>query len=418
MDKLIINGGKSLQGVVDIGGSKNAATPIIAASILTKKDCLIKNVPEIDDVRVMLEILKGMGAKIFFKDHALKINTADVNPKKLSKEKVKLLRSSILFIGPILARFGEIKIPYPGGCNIGSRPIDTHLDAFRSFGVNIRNEGENYVLKVKKLKPARVVLKEFSVTATENILMFSSLIPGKSEIKIAAAEPHVQDLSFFLRKLGSKINGVGTHTLKIYGTKKLNSVSHTIIPDNIEAITFAIAGVITKGKLEIKNIEPNHLDLPILKLREFGANIKILKKSLIAGSYLKLKACKVEARTYPGIPTDLQASFGLLATQAEGTSLIHDTIFEGRLKYIDELNKMGANAVICDPHRALITGPTPLYGQEIRSYDLRSGATMILAALIASGRSEISEASQVDRGYERIDERLRAVGADIKRVKA
>ncbi len=416
MEKFIINGGKPLLGTVKISGSKNAATPIIAATLLTKGDFIIKNIPKIKDVEVMLEILEEMGAKVSYEDHTVKINTADVEPDKLNREKVKLLRSSILLLGPMLARFGKIKIPHPGGCNIGARPIDTHLDAFRALGVKIKTEGGDYVLEAKKLAPARITLKEFSVTATENVLMLASSLPGKTEIRIAALEPHVQDLARFLAKMGARVEIIGAHILKIEGNKRLQEGEYAIIPDSTEAITFAIAGVVTKGKLKIENVRPEHADLPLLKLKEFGANIRVLENSLQVEHSPRLKACKVEARIYPGIPTDLQAPFAVLATQAEGTSLIHDTLYEGRLKYIDELNKMGANAIICDPHRALVTGPTPLYGQEIASYDLRSGATLIIAALLAKGKSEISEVYQVDRGYEKIDERLRALGADIKRI--
>jgi UDP-N-acetylglucosamine 1-carboxyvinyltransferase len=247
-------------------------------------------------------------------------------------------------------------------------------------------------------------------------MMAAALAEGITTIKIAAIEPHVQDLARFLNKMGAKIKGLGIHTIQIQGVKKMHGAEHKIIPDPIEAGTFAIAAVATKGNVEINNINPHELDLVIEKLREIGANIEVKNNKLLIKPASKFNAIKkIETRTYPGIPTDLQAPFAVLTTQTEGTTLIHDTMYEGRLAYINELNKMGADAVICDPHRALITGPTPLYGQNITSFDLRAGATLIIAALLAEGKSTISKIDQVDRGYEKIEERLRNLGADIRR---
>jgi len=419
MQKFVINGGKSLEGKVDIVGSKNATTPILSACLLTKEECLIDNIPLIADVMKMIEILKSMGVEIeWVGERKLKIKAGDnVDPEKMDFDLVGKMRSSILLLGSLLARFKKFKIKQPGGCIIGARPVGVHFDALEALGAKITQDDNFYYFEADKLIGKKIVLREFSVTATENLMMAATLAEGTTTIKIAAIEPHVQDLARFLIKMGARIKGLGIHTIQIQGVEKLHSAEHKIIPDPIEAGTFAIAAAATKGNVEINNINPHELDLVLEKLREIGANFETKNNKLLIKPAQKLNSInKIETRTYPGIPTDLQAPFAVLATQAEGTTLIHDTMYEGRLAYINELNKMGANAIICDPHRALITGPTPLYGQEITSFDLRAGATLIIAALLAKGQSVISKIDQVDRGYEKIEERLRNLGADIKRI--
>ncbi|HEB01431.1 MAG TPA: UDP-N-acetylglucosamine 1-carboxyvinyltransferase, partial [Candidatus Portnoybacteria bacterium] len=368
MEKFIIQGGKPLQGIIEVRGAKNAATPILAACLLTKRACIIDNLPLIKDVFKMLEILESMGVEInWLGKRKIKVEAKTIDPSKMNHDLVCQLRSSILLIGPCLARFGEIKIPHPGGCIIGARPLGIHLDALASLGVEVKQDKDFYLLTAKRELPAKnkeIVLKEFSVTATENLMMASALTPAKTRIKIAAAEPHVQDLAKFLSKLGVKIEGSGTHTLIIKGRRKLSGANHTLIPDSIEAGTFIIIGAATRGKVVVKNIISEHLDLVLEKLKEMNVSFTLKEnpstqlQNICLKPSAMLKSTKIEARVYPGIPTDLQPLFAVLATQAEGTSLIHDTLFEGRLKYIDELSKMGANAVLCDPHRALITGPT------------------------------------------------------------
>jgi len=420
MQKFVINGGKPLRGKIDVMGAKNAATPILSACLLTKDECIIDNIPLINDVLKMIELLESMGVETeWVGKRRLRIKAGDdVNPEKMNFEIIGHMRSSILLLGSMLARFGKFKIKQPGGCIIGARPVGVHFDALEALGATITSENGFYCFEAKKLIGKKIILKEFSVTATENLMMASTLAKGTTTIKIAAIEPHVQDLARFLNKMGAKIKGLGVHTIQIEGVAKLHSAEHKIIPDPIEAGTFAITAVATKGDVEINNVNPNELDLVLEKLKEIGANIEIKENKLIIKPATKFNAIKkIETRTYPGIPTDLQAPFAVLATQAEGTTLIHDTMYEGRLSYINELNKMGANAIICDPHRALITGTTPLYGQEITSFDLRAGATLIIAALLATGQSTISKIEQVDRGYEKIEERLQNIGADIKRIK-
>ena len=418
MQKFIINGGKPLEGKIDIMGSKNAATPILSACLLTKEECVIDNIPLIADVLKMIEILESMGVETeWVGERQLKVKAGDnVNPEKMDFTMVGKMRSSILLIGSLLARFKKFKIKHPGGCIIGARPIGIHFDALEALGAKITQDENFYYFEADRLIGKTIILKEFSVTATENLMMAATLAERITTIKIAAIEPHIQDLARFLIKMGAKIKGLGIHTIQIEGMEKLHGAQHKIIPDPIEAGTFAIAAAATKGNIEINNVNLHELDLVLEKLKEIGVNFETKNNKLIIKPANKFNAVnKIETRTYPGIPTDLQAPLAILATQAEGTTLIHDTMYEGRFAYINELNKMGANAIICDPHRALITGPTPLYGQTITSFDLRAGATLIIAALLAKGQSVIEKIDQVDRGYEKIEERLRNLGADIRR---
>ena len=417
MAKFIIEGGQQLKGEVEIKGMKNAATPILAATLLTEKKCLIKNIPQITDVQNMIDLLESLGSQVRRMDQTtLEISNHRVSLRLLDKKIIQNLRSSILFLGPLLARFGQVEIPEPGGCIIGNRPIDTHLYALEQLGARIEKEDGFYGMKTSGLKGAKIILPEFSVTATENAVMAACLAQGKTIIKLAAAEPHVQDLCFFLNKMGAEIKGIGTHTLEIRGVKKLAGAEHTIIPDQIEIGTFAVAAAATRGEIKIKNIIPEHLEIILLKLKQIGVGFDLKGNFLHIHPSSNLKAFKLQVLPYPGFPTDLQAPFGVLATQARGTTLIQDPLYEGRMGYVQELVKMGANAIIADPHRVIFTGPTPLYGQEIRGLDLRAGATLIIAGLIARGQTIINQAEIIDRGYEKIEERLSALGARIKRV--
>lgn len=398
-------------------GSKNAAAPILAATLLTDKECVISNIPLVKDILLMIEIIKDLGAEVkWLGERKISITAKNISAYRLDFKKVKKMRSSILLLGSLSARFKNFKIAHPGGCVIGVRPIGTHFNALEKMGVNIKQDNNFYYIDSGKTKAAKVVLGEFSVTATENILMLASSIPQKTVVKIAASEPHVQDLSKFLVKMGVKIKGIGTHTLEVVGKDSLRGASHVIMPDANEAGTFLIMGVAAKSPIKVINAIEDHLDLVLEKLREFGADFEVGKNYIKVVPASNLKAVrKIDARIFPGIPTDVQAPFGVLATQAEGTTLVHDTLYEGRFKYIEELKRMGASVVVSDPHRALITGPTQLYGKEVISFDLRAGASMIIAALIARGKTVIKDIYQVDRGYEKIEERLQKIGADIKR---
>lgn len=421
MQKFIINGGKPLHGEIEVRGSKNATTPILAACLLTEDECILDNVPLIDDVLKMIQILQSMGVEAeWLGERKLRIKAgSNVDPEKMDFVLVGHMRSSILLLGSLLARFKKFKIKQPGGCIIGSRPIGIHFDALEALGAKITQDDHFYYFEADELVGKKIVLKEFSVTATENLMMAATLAKGTTIIKTAAIEPHVQDLGRFLRKMGASIQRCGFHTIQIDGTQKLHGATHTIQPDPIETGTFAILAGATKGDVLIKNTNPNDLDLVLEKLKEAGIIFEVGENTIHIMPTSKLKElAKVEAREYPGLPTDLQAPFAVLATQTKGTTLIHDTMYEGRLNYVNELIKMGANAVICDPHRAIITGPTPLYGRDINSLDLRAGATLIIAAILAQGQSTISGIEQIDRGYEKIEERLAELGADIKRVEA
>ncbi|TSC96968.1 MAG: UDP-N-acetylglucosamine 1-carboxyvinyltransferase [Parcubacteria group bacterium Athens0714_26] len=417
--RFIINGGRRLGGEIKIEGCKNAATPIIAATILSRGTCVLENIPRIGDVFTMLEILEGCGSKQKWTgDHTIEIKNDDFNPELLNQHLVRKIRSSILLVGPILARFGKIKLSVPGGCHLGGRPLDAHLESFKSIGAEVDFDESVGIYNISLNKPEnkKIILKEFSVTATENLLMLASKYP--LEIKLAACEPHVEDLGNFLKKMGMRIEGLGTHHITINKSSVDfdGEARYQIINDPIEAGTFAILAAATKSRILIKGVNADFLDAPLQKLKEFGAVFKIEGGDLfVDGSASVLKSAKVQTLPYPGLPTDLQAPFGVLATQAQGSSLIFDILYEGRLKYINELKKMGADAVILDAHRAIINGPTVLGGAEIESLDLRAGATLVIAALAAKGQSIIGNIEQIDRGYEKLDERLKKLGALIER---
>jgi len=415
MSQFIIQGGAKLKGDVLVNGMKNAATPIIAATLLTSEVCIIDNVPRISDVEKMLEILKSLGAKVNWLDeHKLSIQCDQVGLASLDKKMVKSMRSSVLLLAPLLSRFKEAVVPEPGGCIIGNRPLDTHFFILEKLGASIKQEQGFYHISALNLTGTNIILPEMSVTATENGLMAAVLAYGDTKISLAAAEPHVQDLCNFLVKMGAEIEGIGTHTLKIKGVKELHGTEYTIIPDQIEIGTFAVAAAATHGEISIHPVVPEHLEKILSVLSTIGVSWEIKGDTLFIHHSHPLKAFKLQTLPYPGFPTDLQAPLGVLATQCQGTSLIHDPMYEGRLGYVNELVKMGSNAVICDPHRVLITGPTPLYGQEIKSFDLRAGATMIIAGLLAEGETIINEAEVVFRGYERIDEKLKQLGVLIE----
>lgn len=429
-EKFLIQGGRILSGEIEVRGAKNAATPILAASLLTQEECFIDNLPLIEDVFRMIEVLKSLGTEIrWIGPRCLKIRAKNVNPSKMNFDLVSRLRSSVLLMGALIGRRGvSFKIAKPGGCQLGTRILDPHLDGFSRLGARIKKDDGFYEIDAKGLKGGEIVMSEFSVTATENLVLAAVSAPGRTVIKCAAAEPYVQDLCHFLKKMGAKIEGIGTHTLIIEG-KKLRGASHMIIPDPIEMGTFISLAGASKSELTVKNVVPQFIELELLKFKEAGLNFKILNKRVLPAGWgyqigdlkvsgpFKIKAVKkVHNMPYPGFAADSIPTFALLMTQAKGVSLIHDWMYEARLKYVDELQRLGANAFVCDPHRALITGPTALEGKEITSFDLRTGATLILAGLIAKGETIINNAYQVDRGYERIEERLQKIGANIKRV--
>ena len=418
MDVFEIEGGEPLSGEITVSGSKNATTPILAATLLTTQTCVLSNLPLIEDVFRMLEILESMGAEIEWRGkRTIAITNQNIDPEKMDVEKVKQIRSSILLFGSLAARFDSFSLYHPGGCVIGARPVGTHFDALEKLGIRITQQEKSYRVDARDRRAAKVILREMSVTATENAMMLAAGMSGKTTIRIAAAEPHVEDLGRFLVAMGADIKGLGTHTLEITGTGTLAGAEHAIIPDANEAATFLILGAATGSALTVKHAREEHLDIVLEKLREFGADFVIREDEIEIVPGKKLHAiAKLDTRTYPGIPSDVQAPFGVLATQAEGETLIFDTIFEGRFNYVSELEKMGARATVLNPHQVIVRGKTKLHGTTIKSYDLRAGVSLIIAALCAEGKTVIEDIYQVDRGYEHIEERLQKLGARIKRI--
>ncbi len=416
MSKLIIEGGKHLEGKVKINGSKNAVLPLIAAAVLVKETHL-KNVPKIKDVESMLGVIDHLGGSYnWFGDNELIINTENLISKPLP-DSARKLRASVLFTGALLARFGEVEMPYPGGDIIGARPLDTHINAFSSLGVELR-KGENLCLKLDQLKGGAIILEEPSVTATENILLLAAGMDQAVEIRLAAAEPHVQDLCDFLVSAGVSIGGIGATTLKINGSKNgLKKVTHEIIPDELEISAFAVLAAATKSNLILSPVKFEFLDSVMLQLKKMNVNFNIASDSIaIIPPTSSYKAHRLQSGLYPKLASDHLPPFAVLATQAEGATIVHEWMYEARQSYVRELMKMGANAVIMDPHRALIIGPTPLYGKEVTSYDIRSGMSMVIAALVAKGQTVISGVEHIDRGYEDLEGRLKNIGADIQRI--
>jgi len=420
-EAFIIRGGRQIKGELSIGGSKNAALALLASSILCEGKVIFNNVPQIGDVEVILEIMKGLGAKVERRDHSLLIDNSSLNLAEPNPELVRKLRGSVYLIGPLLARFGKVRMPYPGGDIIGARPLDTHFDALRQLGAVIR-ESANHSLEIEapsKLKGRKIVLAESSVSATQNVMMAAALAEGETVIKLAATEPHIQDVARFLNASGAEIGSAGTPTIRIKGKENLsrNNVEHNIIPDSDEAVSLAVLAASTRSDVVIRGINPDFIEDGILKLKTLGANLEVGEDYLHVKKPTALyRAGKIQSGLYPKLMSDQLPPFAVLATQAQGTSLIHEWMYEGRLGYVNELIKLGANAVIMDPHRALIIGPTPLRGAELRSLDIRSGMTTIIAGLVAEGETIINDVNIIDRGYEKIEERLRALGADIKRV--
>jgi len=427
MAKFIIEGDIKLQGKIKTSANKNAVLPCMAATLLTDETCCLENVPLIRDVFAMADILKSLGAKINgLGTDTLEISTSNVTKTKIDECQAEKLRASVLLLGPLLARFKSVSLPHPGGDVIGRRSIDTHIAALKEMGANFTSQNFLYKGEVKDLTANRIFLDEASVTATENAMMAACLAKGNTVIKNAASEPHIICLAQFLKKMGADIEGEGTSIIKITGKKTLHKASHFIRPDHIEAGTWAILGALTGGVIEIQNVIPNDVDMILMYLSKMGVNyywkenIKdegdyekphslIIKKSIINATP------KIDANIWPAFPTDLISPMIVLATQAKGTTLIHDWMYEGRMFFVDKLIRMGADIIISDPHRVVVTGPTKLTGREIISPDIRAGIALVIAALCSSGKSVIHRIELIERGYEKIEERLSNLGADIKR---
>jgi UDP-N-acetylglucosamine 1-carboxyvinyltransferase len=422
MDKFLIRGGKPLRGTVAISGAKNSALPVMAASLLTAEKVILHNIPKVRDLITMSKLLAFMSAKVSVTDIPASdyvIEAVTLNDAVAPYELVKTMRASILTLGPAIARAGVAHVSLPGGCAIGARPVDLHLSALEKMGAEITMSHGYIEAKVPnhgRLKGAHIVFEKITVTGTENILMAAVLADGETVLENSAREPEVTDLVVMLRKMGAKIEGDGTSTLRIHGVEKLRGTEHSVIPDRIEAGTFLVAGAITGGDLTITQCAPEHLGAVIAKMQQAGVRIDVVDKTTLrVRPAEKLVGADMTTEEYPGFATDMQAQYMALATQAEGTSVVTETIFENRYLHASEMVRMGANISV-DGRRAVVHGPAQLSGTTVQASDLRASAGLVLAGLVARGETTIDRVYHIDRGYERIVEKLQAVGADIERV--
>lgn len=419
MQKFEIKGGAKLSGEIRVNGAKNAALKILAALILSDEECRISNFPFIEDTERMMELLADLGAKVVIDKDAKKvtINPAGINKIELDAVLVRKLRTSILLAGPLLAKFGQVKMAHPGGCVIGRRPIDMFIDGFEKFGAKVVMTNGHFELQAEsgRLKGAKIFFPKVTVTGTETMMITAVLAEGKTVLENCAMEPEIPALAEYLNACGAKISGAGTSTITIEGVNKISAGDFEVIPDRIETGTFVMMGLLTGSEIKVTGCNPQHLGAVIPILEKAGARLE-LGSDYIVTKASELKAVSMVTHEYPGFATDLQPPYTLLMTQAQGLSIIHEAIFEGRLFFTDQLATMGANIIMCDPHRVVISGSTQLYGKKLTSPDLRAGITMVLAGMIAEGVTVIDNIYQIDRGYEKIEERLKGIGVDINRV--
>lgn len=419
MEKIRIRGNQNLQlkGKVKISGAKNAVLPAIAASLLTQEKVRLRNIPLVKDVFTILTLVKELGADYNIRRKSLSVQVKSILSEEASYELVRAMRASILVLGPLLARHGKAIVSLPGGCAIGSRPIDLHIHGLEKLGASIRLEHGYITAEAKKLQGTEIEFEKKTVGGTENILMAASLAQGETVLKNCSLEPEVANLCHLLVKMGAKIDGIGEETIRIKGIKELGGATHEIIPDRIEAGTFLIAGALTRGNIILSNVLPDQLGTIIEKLRYTGVEIeKINNHSLrVTGSNV-IRAQDITTSPYPGFPTDMQAQFMVMMTQAEGTSIITETIFDRRFSHVNELLRLGANIEVTGD-KAMVKGKSPLSGAEILATDLRASASLVLAGLIASGETIINDAEHLNRGYENIEEKLKSLGAPIERFK-
>ena len=413
MSKFIIQGGKKLEGEVRISGSKNAALPIIAATVLVKGKTTLYNVPNIQDVQTMFEIIKCIGGKVTKKNKKVIINTKNIHRYEIPDELMRKMRSSVILAGALIGKYKKARFSYPGGCEIGSRPIDLHLKGFEKLGIEIREEYGEIQCCTEKIKSTQINLDFPSVGATENLILAACLAEGVTILTNAAREPEIEDLIKYLNKSGAKIKGAGTDRIEITGVKKLSyETSYNIMPDRIEAGTYLIAGAITGGKVKILNARPEHIEPLLTKLEEANCRIKIEKNSIEILGNKRVKAIDVKTMPYPGFPTDLQSIIVSLLITAKGTSIITENIFESRYKYTQELNRMGAKIKV-EGRTAIVKGTKKIQGANIEATDLRGGAALVLAALAAKSETQILNVHYILRGYENMEQKLKKIGADI-----
>jgi UDP-N-acetylglucosamine 1-carboxyvinyltransferase len=428
MEKFVIQGGSPLSGEITPAGNKNAALPILAACLLTEEELVLRNVPRISDTETQLELLEGLGVKVAWSgENEVRLRADSVTATVVDEELANLIRASFLLAGPLLARFGEVRMPPPGGDFIGRRRLDPHLDAFRDLGARV--EGERWLqiaAPSEGLKPCRIFMDEPSVMGTENALLAAALTPGPTTISNAACEPHVQDLARILVKMGAKVDGIGSNVMTVHGRDRLGGAEHAIRPDHIEVASFMALAAATGGELRVREAEPDDVLAIRRHFRRVGLNSRVEGNDVLVPPEQRLEIQddlgdaipKIDDGPWPAFPADLTSIALALSTQARGTVLIFEKMFENRLFFVDKLVAMGARITLCDPHRAIVSGPSRLHGARLESPDIRAGMAMLIAALAAEGTSEIGNIAQIDRGYERIDLRLRELGAQIDRVSA
>ena len=425
MPAFLIEGGYPLKGEVTPSGNKNAALPLLAACLLTDEPVVLHNVPQIGDVHVMRQLLESMGVKIDdLNPHTWRVHAQDIRDCDLDPDLARQIRASILIAGPMLGRMGGVDLPPPGGDVIGRRRVDTHIMALKRLGAEVKYGEKEFSIRAPQgLSGTKILLDEASVTATENAIMAAVLAPGESMILNAASEPHVQELCIFLNRLGANIENIGSNALKISGVEKLHGGEHTIGPDYLEVMSLIGAAVITGGEITIRDAAPDYLAMARLVFNKLGVNWEIDGQDIFVPADQKMKVefdigeriPQISVMPWPAFPTDLMSIAIVVATQCSGTVLFHDWMYETRMFFIDKLVSMGANIILCDPHRSIVQGPSQLFGEPLESPDIRAGLALTLAALTAKGTSRIRNIGQIDRGYERIDEKLQSLGAHIQR---
>lgn len=416
MDKYVITGGKKLLGSVTISGAKNASVAIIPAAILSDGPCIIENIPMIQDIEVQIKILTNLGANVEVLDrNTLKIDCSDINTTKCSFELTSKMRASYYFIGALLSKYKEADVALPGGCNLGDRPVDLHIKGFKALGANVEEKGGRIIAKADKLIGNNVFLDTVSVGATMNIMMAAVKAEGITTIENAAKEPHIVDLANFLNSMGAKVKGAGTDIIKITGVQKLSGTRYTVIPDQIEAGTYMVMAAATKGDVVINNVIPKHMEPIVAKLEEMNVGVEESGDSIRVYYKGDFNKSTVKTMPYPGFPTDMQPIITTLLALSKGTSTVIETVWESRYKYIGELKKMGAKINV-NGNMAVVEGVESFYAAPVCATDLRAGAAMLIAALAAEGTTEISDIVHIDRGYERVVEKINDMGGNIRRV--
>ncbi|HEX9022076.1 MAG TPA: UDP-N-acetylglucosamine 1-carboxyvinyltransferase [Nitrospirota bacterium] len=415
MKSIVINGGRKLSGEVSISGAKNAALPIMAASLLCEGEHRIANVPSLVDVKTLAKIIRNMGVTVELTDHAAIIDSSRLSTPEAPYDLVRTMRASVLVLGPLVARFGKARVSLPGGCAIGARPVNLHIDGLRKMGADVDIEHGYVVASAKRLRGARIYFDIVTVTGTENLMMAASLADAETILENAAREPEVVDLAQALIGMGAMIEGAGTDVIRINGVERLRPMNYTVLPDRIETGTFVIAAAITGGNVLIRRCNPAHLDALLAKVSEAGAQVRTDGNSIRVEGSGQVNPVSIKTLPYPGFPTDMQAQFMSLMALAEGTSVINETIFENRFTHVAELRRMGADIVI-EGRSAVVKGVPKLSGAPVMATDLRASASLILAGLAAEGKTVVSRIYHLDRGYEDIEEKLLGLGADIERI--